>query len=552
MSDTSQQKKSIYSISDIYPIFVYMHDQVGLSSDRFKAQNEIAATIWLAMRIDGEIKNGGIEQLFSNLGEHFDPACFTQVLKNIGSENGLALVKEFIDFIYQSDKHKTSFYGEYAYVSGFDKKLKKLHDALSDQYYALDPSVEGLIIQYAEANWDNPEFQEAIKSVVFESEEKDESKLIGNLNDALKNGNVATTKKILKNLSSVNQACEYGFVPILELPYVPNAAKRIELCQLLLDHGADIHMRDQYHNTVLHKAAGANGNESFIEFLLDNGADIEIKDDFDNTPIFETDTNPENASLLISRGANLHLKNRNGFTPLTKILSNYNGWYGNQHAKNYHPKIKKVMDLFLTAGATFQSDGLIHENTELSLFAEDPKILQHLLKQKTVKTAPEFDPGFGKWSAVFEASMKGNLESLQLLAKNGVCMNQALEVPHYETKTFVGATSFNVALNDEVRNYLTTLNVTSGSRKAHVLFLETRGNDEESVVKLIGSYKNTDEKEARALWNTVKKQLDESYERIDGKYFIYKPLFLLQSENEAEIKQLESDLKQFNCVCTLI
>lgn len=45
-----------------------MHNQIGLSPDVFKTQNEIARTIWLAIRIDGEIKNGGLEQLFSNVG----------------------------------------------------------------------------------------------------------------------------------------------------------------------------------------------------------------------------------------------------------------------------------------------------------------------------------------------------------------------------------------------------------------------------------------------------------------------------------------------------
>lgn len=206
MSPLSNQKITIYSISDIYPLFEYMHNQVSLSSDRFQEQNEIARTIWLAMRIDGEIKNGGIEQLFSNLGEGFNPDYLIEVLQNIKSEKGLEIVQQFIDFIYQSDKHTTSFYGDYAYVSGFDKKLNKLHNELSDTYYTLDPSVEALIVQYAEANWSNPDFQEAIKDVVFKSNEKDESELIDSLNDAVKSGNVATVKKILKKLKNVNQA----------------------------------------------------------------------------------------------------------------------------------------------------------------------------------------------------------------------------------------------------------------------------------------------------------------------------------------------------------
>lgn len=40
--NTNNKKVSIYFISDIFPVFEYMHNQIGLSSDLFKTQNEIA------------------------------------------------------------------------------------------------------------------------------------------------------------------------------------------------------------------------------------------------------------------------------------------------------------------------------------------------------------------------------------------------------------------------------------------------------------------------------------------------------------------------------
>lgn len=542
---------TIYSISDIYPLFEYMHNQVGLSSDRYKTQNEIARTIWLAIRIDGEIKNGGIEQLFSNLGEHFDPACFTEALRNIGSENGLALVQEFMDFVYASETTKAAFYGEYG-PAAFYKKLKKLHNDLSDQYYKLDPSVETQILKYAEANWNDPAFQEAIKDVVFKTEAKDESELIGSLNDAIKNGNIATAKKILKNLQNVNQSCQYGFVPMLELPHVVNPGKRIELCQLLLDHGADIGFRDKYGRTVLEKAAGTDKNDSFIEFLLDNGADIEVRDDYDNTPIFEANTNPENNLVLIRRGADLAVKNKIGFTPLSKALDRYHGWYGNPHAKEYHPKIKKVIDQLLDAGSVFQNEKLTRGNTEFSFFAEDPKMLKHLLKNKTVQNAPEFNANYCHWSAVFEASLKGNLECLKLLAEKGAHLNQPLEEVHYETKTFAGSTPLDVATSQEVKDFLLENNAAHGTRRSYALYLETRGTDENAVTELIRKFKNVDASEAKLLWNSVRRPMGPTYEKIDGEYVSYRPLFLTSSESEEEIKSLKAELKQLGCDSTLI
>lgn len=552
MSTVSNQNIPIYSISNLYPLFEYMHHQIGLSSDRFKEQNEIARTIWLTIRIDGEIKNGGIEQLFSNLGEGFTTDYLIEVLQNIKSEKGLEIVQKFLDFIHQTDKHKTSFYSDYAYVSGFDKTLKKLHNELSDEYYTLDPSVEALIVQYAEENWNDAAFQEAIKNVVFKSNEKDESALIGDLNAAIESGNVTTIKKILKKLTTVNQACKYGFVPLLELAQVSNNDKKIEICQLLIDHGADLTFRDQYQNSVLHKAVEKDNSIPFIAFLLDQGMDIEIKDNFDDTPIYGTDTNPENCSLLISRGANVNVKNKMGNSPLTRMLVRYCSWNGNEYGKGYQPQIKKVIDLLLAAGATFDTEILNMETTELAKFAEDPKMLQYLLKQKSVKNAPEFNPNYQKWSAVFEASLKGNLECLKLLSEKGAFLNQTLEGPHYETKTFSGGTPLNVALNDETRAFLTDHNVVLGNRSNYSLFLETRGNDVAAVVDLIQEIKKIDQEEAVRFFHTVKKEMDESYERIDGEFIFYKPLFLTSAESEEDIKAIALQFKKFDCEMTVI
>lgn len=47
--------------------------------------------------------------------------------------------------------------------------MKKLHNELIAEYYTLDPSMEVLILQYAKTNWNNADFQEAIKEVAFGS-----------------------------------------------------------------------------------------------------------------------------------------------------------------------------------------------------------------------------------------------------------------------------------------------------------------------------------------------------------------------------------------------
>lgn len=150
--------------------------------------------------------------------------------------------------------------------------------------------------------------------------------------------------------------------------------------QLLIDDGANFNFRDKYQNSVLHKTAGQDKKPEFMAFLLDHGMDINIKDDFDSTPIFEAMYSSEMCQLLIDRGADITMKNRNGYTPLSQMLERYYGWYGNKFAKDYQPPVKKVIDVLLTAGATFSSEILINEMIELAQFAKDPKIMKHLLK----------------------------------------------------------------------------------------------------------------------------------------------------------------------------
>ncbi|RZJ91395.1 MAG: hypothetical protein EOO20_05185 [Chryseobacterium sp.] len=64
--------------------------------------------------------------------------------------------------------------------------------------------------------------------------------------------------------------------------------------------------------------------------------------------------------------------------------------------------------------------------------------------------------------------------------------------------------------------------------------------------------KNTDHEAAVTHYQTVKKTMDETFEKIDGKYFIYRPLFLTSVENEAEARAIEAQLKKYDCEMTMI
>lgn len=543
---------NIYSISDIYPLFEDMHDKIGLSSERFLLQNEIARNIWLAMRIDGEIKNGGVAQLFFNLRFGFDSSLFAKTLEAIGSTEGAELLSSFNDFLDKDEKRKKAFYEEAYFGKGFPRGLKTLHDKLSSQYYKLDPNVEGLIIEYAEKNWADADFQKAIAHLSFQTEQKDETELIANLNDALHNGSVSTTKKILKKLSHPNQACKYGTVPFLELAANGESAdKQIELAKLLLAHKANINIQNDSGLSALHKAA-YNADLDFIKFLLENGANLELADNHGQTPIFEARGNPVTTEFFIKKGVKLNLRSKNYRSPLSTALSEYSGWIGNKHAKKYQPKAKKVIDLLLKAGAKFYEGLLFYgSETELSKFIGDADMLTYLLQQKGMEDTPEFNPNHGGWSAVFEAAHTGDIKCLKALIAAGACLNSHLAIPHYKTKTFAGATPLSVAKNKSTVALLEKAAAIKGERTGFVLYMETRGT-EAAALPIIQEYLGLDIDAAKEKWATVKRVMDTRYEEIDGKYVIYQPLLLKSFDNESDMEAVIQSLDAAGCAYTVI
>jgi ankyrin repeat protein len=60
----------------------------------------------------------------------------------------------------------------------------------------------------------------------------------------------------------------------------------VELASLLIQHGADVEVRDDYGNTPLWRATFASGGKgAMIKLLLDNGADKENANDSNVSPV---------------------------------------------------------------------------------------------------------------------------------------------------------------------------------------------------------------------------------------------------------------------------
>jgi ankyrin repeat protein len=91
-----------------------------------------------------------------------------------------------------------------------------------------------------------------------------------------------------------------------------------EAAQLLLEHGASFHVRNENDQTPLHLASKHN-HPGVVTSLLEIGADVDAQDSNNMTPLLcalEPPGSDEAAQLLLEHGASLHVRNENGQTPL--------------------------------------------------------------------------------------------------------------------------------------------------------------------------------------------------------------------------------------------
>ena len=97
----------------------------------------------------------------------------------------------------------------------------------------------------------------------------------------------------------------------------------VKTAQLLLEHGASVHVRDKNGKMPIH-IASYYGLSRIVALLLKFGADVNAQDNDSMTPLFSASQPPlgddskitKTAQLLLEHGASIHMQNKNGQMPL--------------------------------------------------------------------------------------------------------------------------------------------------------------------------------------------------------------------------------------------
>lgn len=131
--------------------------------------------------------------------------------------------------------------------------------------------------------------------------------------------------------ADVNGTDQSGNRPLANAVYTGN----LPMVQLLVRHGATVHIQNEYGTPLLHTAISQfdesitprHPNLSVVKTLIASGADVNLKDTNGITPLMEA-TSSSNVVVtreLIALGADVNARDHKGFTPLHHTTGSNSG-----------------------------------------------------------------------------------------------------------------------------------------------------------------------------------------------------------------------------------
>jgi len=131
---------------------------------------------------------------------------------------------------------------------------------------------------------------------------------------ASRKGSFDIVRLLVDEGADINASGAYGDTALLAAAWTCQN----EIAKYLIKNGARVNAKNvNYGSTALNIVAGECKNKDFIRLLLDNGADIHIKNNGGDSPLFSAIKNrqPSIVNMLLDSGANINEKN-GSFTAL--------------------------------------------------------------------------------------------------------------------------------------------------------------------------------------------------------------------------------------------
>jgi len=192
-----------------------------------------------------------------------------------------------------------------------------------------------------------------------------------------------------------------------------------DIVDVLIKHGADIHVVNQAGMTPFYKAI-KNDSQDIIDLLLKQGANINALDKNGNTPLYKAikDNDPDMIDRLLKHGANINAKDPNNKTPLHIAAKEGN---------------KAMVDLLLNKGAGLSNiSGM--DSPEKTAILHGHLDIAHILIGKRL-----LDYADARAGTLYAACIKGELDTVKGFIHQGIDINQPDPDPfHRDGHTALG------------------------------------------------------------------------------------------------------------------
>ena len=253
-------------------------------------------------------------------------------------------------------------------------------------------------------------------------------------------GAVAAVRLLLARGADVNLQSDYQygytFSPLIQAAMTGS----IQLVELLLKYGADVHVRFWHGLTVLHEAH--SGKPGIFQLLVDHGADLHACDDYGESPLLrlchDHSREPEDTvRMLLDLGADIHSRNNlgetflfraaeRGFCRMIEVLMEYGA---DIHARN---KFGRSVLFSAIASPYYGADrvvpSLLHFGADVHLQDSAGDTALGLAAAKgldgTVKLVLEHNPNINTCNGAVDtaltlAATNGKMDAVKLLLEHG-------------------------------------------------------------------------------------------------------------------------------------